>query len=92
MAVALCSEKCPASGECFTTGATRAARITFATFPGRTGECMPEAFLENREQVMGHEKDIYIPNDALDHVRYRVKLALGLDYPKSSFGIVPNGK
>ncbi|KAL4737909.1 hypothetical protein BDV11DRAFT_171507 [Aspergillus similis] len=36
MVVALCSEECPVSGECFTLGADQASRITFAVFPGHS--------------------------------------------------------
>ncbi|KAJ6011555.1 hypothetical protein N7451_002967 [Penicillium sp. IBT 35674x] len=93
MMVALCSEECPVSGECFATGADRAARITLATFPGHTNETTPQGFLENWPAVFGDVKDAYIPTNTLDHVRYGVKHASGLDVPDiEGFGIVPDAK
>lgn len=92
MVVALCSEECPVSGECFTTGAGRAARITLATFPGHVHESTAQGFLDNWSAVFGETKDVYFPKDTLDHVRYGVKHASGLDVPDiGQFGIVPAG-
>lgn len=92
MVVALCSEECPVSGECFTTGAGRAARITLATFPGHKQETSAKGFLANWAEVTGDVKDAYIPTDTLDHVRYGVKHASGLDVPDiTGFGIVQPG-
>jgi NAD(P)-dependent dehydrogenase (short-subunit alcohol dehydrogenase family) len=93
MVVALCSEECPVSGECFTTGADRAARITLATFPGHTNETTPQGFLDNWPKVFGDVKDAYIPTSTLDHVRYGVKHASGIDVPDiGGFGIVPGAQ
>jgi NAD(P)-dependent dehydrogenase (short-subunit alcohol dehydrogenase family) len=91
MVVALCSEECPVSGECFTTGAGRAARMTLATFPGHTQESTAQGFLDNWSDVFGDIKDAYIPTDTLDHVRYGVKHASGLEVPDiGAFGVVPS--
>ncbi|VUC26558.1 unnamed protein product [Clonostachys rosea] len=89
--VALASDECPVSGECFTAAADRSARVTIATFPGHTHEFTPEGFIENWTEVMGKEEDIYIPKDTIDHVRYGVKLASGLEVADiPGFGIIPN--
>lgn len=91
MVMALCSDECPVSGECFTTGANRAARMTLATFPGHTHETTAQGFLDNWSAVFGDVKDAYIPLDTIDHVRYGVKLASGLDVPDiGAFGVVPS--
>ncbi|EXK81349.1 hypothetical protein FOQG_14210 [Fusarium oxysporum f. sp. raphani 54005] len=88
--VALCADECPVSGACIATGAGRAARVALATFPGHTNETTAEGFLENWSKVMGDEKDVYIPKDTLDHVRYGVRLASGLEVPElPSLGIIP---
>jgi NAD(P)-dependent dehydrogenase (short-subunit alcohol dehydrogenase family) len=93
MVVALCSEECPVSGECFTTGAGRAARMTLATFPGHSHESTAQGFLENWSDVYGQAKDVYFPTDTLDHVRYGVKHASGRDVPDiGGIGIVPGTK
>lgn len=90
MVVALCSEECPVSGECFTTGAGRAARITLATFPGHTQESTAQGFLDNWSKVVGEIEDAYVPTSTMDHVRYGVKHASGLDVPDvNGFGIIP---
>jgi NAD(P)-dependent dehydrogenase (short-subunit alcohol dehydrogenase family) len=90
MVVALCSEECPVSGECFATGAGRAARMTLATFPGHIYESTPEGFLRNWDKVTGDEREVYIPMDTLDHVRFGVKHASGLEVADiGAFGIVP---
>ncbi|KAH8901188.1 NAD(P)-binding protein [Thozetella sp. PMI_491] len=89
LVVALASEECSVSGECFASGAGRAARITLATFPGHSDEDTPEGYLKGWDEVMGREEDVYIPKDTLDHVRYGVKHALGEEVPElSGFGIV----
>jgi len=88
--VALASEECPVSGECFAAGAGRSARVTLVTFPGHTHEATAEGFINNWGKVMGNEKDAYIPKNTIDHVRYGVWHASGLevdDIPE--FGIVP---
>lgn len=88
--VALASDECPVSGECFTAAADRSARVTFATFPGHTHESTPEGFIKNWDKVMGIEDDVYIPRSTLDHVRYGVKLASGLEVSDiPGFGIIP---
>ncbi|KAF9786542.1 hypothetical protein IL306_014124 [Fusarium sp. DS 682] len=88
--VALCSDECPVSGACIATGAGRAARVALATFPGHTNETTVEGYLANWDKVMGNEKDVYIPKDTLDHVRYGVRLASGLEVPElPSLGIIP---
>lgn len=45
--MALASEECPVSGECFTAGAGRSARVTLATFPGHTDEATAEGFIND---------------------------------------------
>ncbi|KAK9382812.1 uncharacterized protein V2V93DRAFT_321661 [Kockiozyma suomiensis] len=93
MVVALCSEECPVSGECFATGAGRSARMTLATFPGHSHEETAKGFLDHWSEVYGKEKDVFIPKDTLDHVRYGVKYASGLEVPElSGFGIVPTSE
>ncbi|KAJ9132473.1 FOX2-Hydratase-dehydrogenase-epimerase, peroxisomal [Pleurostoma richardsiae] len=90
LVVALASDECPVSGECFSAGAGRSARVTLATFPGHAHENTPEGFIRNWNEVMGDSKDIYIPKSTLDHVRYGVLHASGLEVADiSEFGIVP---
>lgn len=77
--VALASEECPVSGELFSVGGGRAARTTLATVPGHSGAMDAESYLSNFKQVMGEEKDMYIPTDTLDQVSYAIKHATGED-------------
>ncbi|KAL4810594.1 NAD(P)-binding protein [Aspergillus unguis] len=92
MLMALCSDECPVSGECFATGANRAARMTLATFPGHSHETTAQGFIDNWSAVFGDVKDAYIPSSTIDHVRYGVKLASGIDVPDiGAFGVVPSG-
>ncbi|KAF4334386.1 FOX2-hydratase-dehydrogenase-epimerase peroxisomal [Fusarium beomiforme] len=91
--VALCSDECPVSGECFTAAADRSARVTLATFPGHTRETSAQGFIQNWSAVFGNEKDIYVPTSTLDHVRYGVKHASGLEVENiAGFGIIPTDK
>lgn len=91
LVVALCSDDLSVSGECFTSGANRSARVTLATFPGHVNETTPEGFIKNWDKVMGDVKDAYVPTGTLDHVRYGVLNASGVEVPAlDGFGIVPS--
>jgi len=76
--VALCSVECPTSGEVYTSSVYRAARETLATFPGFKSET-PEGFLNHWNKIMGKEDIPYLPKDALDHTKYIVRQALGVE-------------
>lgn len=76
---ALASEECPVSGELFSVGGGRAARTTFATFPGHSNETTVEGYLANFDKVMGDVKDCYVPTGCLDQVSYAIKHATGED-------------
>ncbi|KAH8684373.1 hypothetical protein BGZ60DRAFT_426763 [Tricladium varicosporioides] len=76
---ALASEECPVSGELFSVGGGRAARTTFATFPGQSKEDTAEGYLANFDKVMGQLEDVYLPSDCLDQVSYAIKHATGID-------------
>lgn len=77
--VALASEQCPVSGELFSVGGGRAARVVIATVPGHVGESSPEGYLANWDKVMGSSVDVYIPTDTIDVVSYAIKQATGED-------------
>lgn len=74
---ALVSDECPVSGEGFTAGANRSARMTMATFPGHTNETTAEGYLANWDTIWGKTEDAYVPTGTLDHVRYGVLNATG---------------
>ncbi|KAK5189965.1 hypothetical protein LTR47_005964 [Exophiala xenobiotica] len=76
--VTLASDECPSSGEVFTASANRAARETFATFPGLKSETS-EGFLENWDKVMGDSDAPFLAENTLDHVKYIVRQAHGLE-------------
>ncbi|PWY74141.1 NAD(P)-binding protein [Aspergillus eucalypticola CBS 122712] len=72
----LSSDECPISGEIFSVGAGRAARVTLATFPG-SNQSTPEGYLHDFDNVMGNPKDIHIPKSTADDAIYLVKNATG---------------
>ncbi|KAK5047277.1 hypothetical protein LTR84_006799 [Exophiala bonariae] len=76
--ISLCSEECPSSGEVFTASANRAARETFATFPGTKSETT-EGFLKDWDKVMGRGEEPYLAENTLDHVKYTIRQAYGVE-------------
>lgn len=76
--MALCSEKCPSSGEVFTASANRAARETIATFPGLNSETA-EGFLNDWDKVMGKDDDPFLAESTLDQVKYIIRQAYGTE-------------
>ena len=66
------------SGEVFTASAGRAARETLATFPGARADSAEE-YLEQWNDVMGIGSEPYLATSTLEHVRYTVKQAHGLE-------------
>ncbi|EXJ88948.1 hypothetical protein A1O3_02012 [Capronia epimyces CBS 606.96] len=76
--IALASEECPVSGELFSSSAFRAARETFATFPGVKSET-PEGFLQQFDKVLGKDETPYLATSTIDHVKYVVRNAHGVE-------------
>lgn len=76
--VLLASDECPVSGEMFTVSAGRAARETFATYPG-SNAATTEGWLKDWNKVFGTGDEPYAATSCLDHVQYIVKNATGKD-------------
>lgn len=74
---ALASARCPCSGELFSVGAERAARTTFATFPGYSSAGGADEYLENFAQVMGTEQPPFIPSNCLEQIAHSILHATG---------------
>ncbi|CAI6095998.1 unnamed protein product [Clonostachys chloroleuca] len=89
--VALASEQCPVSGELFSVGGGRAARVVIATVPGHVGESSPEGYLANWDKVMGSSVDVYIPTDTIDVVSYAIKQATGLHQLRGRNAVITGG-
>ena len=62
----------------YAASANRAARETFATFPGVKSETA-EGFLESWDKVMGRGEEPYLADDTLDHVKYVIRQAHGVE-------------
>ncbi|KAJ4361115.1 uncharacterized protein N0V89_001684 [Didymosphaeria variabile] len=89
--VVLASRECPISGELFSVGAGRAARETFATFPGAVNKSTAEEYLENWDEVQGKIGNVYLPTGCLDHVKYMIRNALGEEMEEiEGFGLASN--
>lgn len=87
----LASDECPVSGELFSTGGGRAARVTLSTFPG-SNQSTSEDWLEDWSNVMGKADDIYIPKNTADDAVYMIKQATGDDLAEmEDFGMDING-
>ncbi|KAL3455243.1 NAD(P)-binding protein [Aspergillus heterothallicus] len=74
---ALASSECPCSGELFSVGAGRAARTTFATFPGFLGGRDASQFVEHFDEVLGRDQEVFIPSNCVEQIAYSIQHATG---------------
>lgn len=76
---ALASKACPCSGELFSVGAGRAARTTFATFPGYSNATDARDFVDHFSQVLGEGQEVFLPADCLAQIAYSIRHGTGND-------------
>jgi NAD(P)-dependent dehydrogenase (short-subunit alcohol dehydrogenase family) len=76
---ALVSEECPVSGELFSVGGPRTARVALATWPGNNSARTPEQLLAEFDQALGVDQEVYVPKNCLDQIRYNIQSGHGVD-------------
>jgi NAD(P)-dependent dehydrogenase (short-subunit alcohol dehydrogenase family) len=74
---ALASRECPCSGELFSVGAGRAARMTFATCPGFAGATEASQFVDNFDTVLGKGQELFVPANCVEQIAYSIEHATG---------------
>ncbi|KAL3444237.1 NAD(P)-binding protein [Aspergillus insuetus] len=74
---ALASRDCLCSGELFSVGAGRAARMTFATCPGFSGASNAAQFVSNFDAVLGKGQELFVPAECAEQIAYSIEHATG---------------
>ncbi|KAL2858519.1 NAD(P)-binding protein [Aspergillus pseudoustus] len=89
LVAALASRDCPCSGEMFSVGAGRAARMTFATVPGFAGATEASQFVDHFDEVLGKDQELFLPGNCLEQIAYSIEHATGENVDLSQIGGAP---